>query len=148
MLLIAATVLLTLGPNRAATTGWPIALPADSVVTLQGVLQVAEFFGPPNYGENPRSDRLEKTFVLQLPAPPAEESGGFALPPDTDSSAVNQYFYYIQLVVFTKDQQAAAALIGHRVRVTGTLMAAITGHHRTPVLLEVASITGIADYDW
>jgi hypothetical protein len=39
-----------------------------TAIKLQGTLLSLEFLGPPNYGENHRSDRRERALVLQLPA--------------------------------------------------------------------------------
>ena len=38
-------------------------------VTVEGILQLGEFHGPPNYGENPATDEVEHWYYLQLPAP-------------------------------------------------------------------------------
>jgi len=52
-----------------ALTSSPAMAQQESRVTVEGILIVGEFFGPPNYGEDPMSDRLEQSYILQLPAP-------------------------------------------------------------------------------
>ena len=120
----------------------PRPVPTDSI-TVEGVLQIGEFFGPPNYGENPKSDRLERTLYLQLPAPLTYQTNGTQLVgPDLTSE------FFLQLVVHDILQPTAHTLIGQRVRVRGSLMPAVSGHHRTTQLLEVVSIHRVTDWEW
>lgn len=47
----------------------------------------------------------------------------------------------MQLVLFDDEYKTKADLVNHDVTVTGTLTGAITGHHHTPLLLQVVSLT-------
>jgi hypothetical protein len=116
---------------------------ADLSVEVQGILLVGEFFGPPNYGENPESDRIEKSYVLQLPAPLSTQ-----LFSQTDSELSSSTAYYVQLMVSDAKQVDVAKLVGNRVKVIGPLDGAETGHHRTPVLLQVNSISKLDKWQW
>lgn len=107
--------------------------PAERPVVLVGVLQVGEFFGPPGYGENPATDSVERPYYLQLPTPLAEQRGFQGLPADTDSAARDTYFVEL---VFLKETKPPLS-VGARIEVRGQLFGAISGHHHTPVLLQV-----------
>lgn len=118
-------------------------------VTVEGVLNVGEFYGPPNYGENPDSDSIEHSYLLQLPAPIGEQvQNANAYSSIENKNGINGFAYFIQLVVSNADQTNAKTLIGKRVKVVGSLFDAITGHHRTPVLIEVHSLSPIDKYSW
>jgi len=99
-------------------------------ISVQGVLRVGEFFGPPNYGEHPDSDRIEKSYYLQLPAPIGYQQPKYTAPAEL-REGLEQTRHFIQLVVFTPDQSAATRLVGSRVQISGSLFQAETGHHRT-----------------
>jgi hypothetical protein len=109
-------------------------------VTLSGELIERTYWGPPNWGEHPDTDRLEDAWLLILDRPICVEA---------DSSWVNNASEHnvivVQLVVLDPgpDNRAlknVARLVTRRVTVSGFLDHADTGHHRTPVLLVVASI--------
>ena len=115
-------------------------------IAVEGVLHVGEFIGPPNYGENPDSDRIERSYVLQLPAPLSTQVRN-----DNSLSGLTQESrttYFIQLVVLKNEQPFAKKLIGKKVKVVGTLSERITGHHRTPVLVQVQSLSAIKGWLW
>jgi hypothetical protein len=96
---------------------------------LEGRLVRRVFPGPPNYESIARGDRREVALILQLESPacvdadPADSSGF--------SPAIGRVSE-IQLVAAGAGPKPAP---GARVRVTGHLFGAHTGHHRTPVLL-------------
>ncbi|HET9483127.1 MAG TPA: DUF4431 domain-containing protein, partial [Xanthomonadales bacterium] len=85
-------------------------------------------------GEDPASDSLHRTYVLQLPAALDTRTlsvGELAIEPS--------HLYYVQLVA----PDGSAQHVGHKVRVTGKPFAGHTGWHRTPVLLQVDMIERI-----
>src|SRR5580692_2017083 len=89
-------------------------------VTVEGVLLVGTFFGPPNYGENPGTDRLERSYFLQLPAPlvtQLKDSGAVA-----GLNQQSQVTYFVQLIVIDKEQARVKQFIGKRVRVVGAAL--------------------------
>jgi hypothetical protein len=115
--------------------------------TVQGVLRVGEFLGPPGYGEDPRADLIESSYYLQLPAPILNQQQ--SLPSAGDlGELLQRNGYFVQLVVYGKDQARVKQFIGSRVEIAGRLIEAHTGHHRTPVLLELKTIRAIERWKW
>mgnify|MGYP005665459679 CR=1 FL=1 len=53
------------------------ALEWHSSTTLQGTLDYRDFYGPPNYGETPEQDRIERAWLLTLEQP-IQVSGKFS----------------------------------------------------------------------
>jgi hypothetical protein len=127
-----------LAPAHAAEPSPPI--------TLEGILAVGDFFGPPDYGENPRSDQLEHSLYLQLPAPPAAQLADSAALASFGPDARQTYF--AQIVMTRSQWSAVQDAIGHKVQVTGVPFAPISGHHRMPLLIEVRALRPIDDWDW
>jgi hypothetical protein len=118
----------------------------DEPLAVQGILQIGEFFGPPNYGEQPESDRVERSYFLQLPAPLATQVQSVAaLARITEASRSS---YFLQVVLPERERSQAKALIGKRVRVWGTLTESLTAHHRTPVLVEVHKLSQVQAWQW
>jgi uncharacterized protein DUF4431 len=118
----------------------------SSSITLQGILEVGEFYGPPNYGENPDSDRIEHSLYLQLPATPATQLADSkaltALAPEAGRT------YFVQIVVHDPERSMAEKAIGHRVQIVGAPFEPLTGHHRTPLLVDVKSLKPIDGWSW
>ena len=109
-------------------------------VALSGELIERTYWGPPYWGEHPDTDRLEDAWLLVLDSPICVEA---------DASWVNNVSEHniivVQLVVLdpgpgNKSLKSVARLVNRRVTVSGYLDHALTGHHRTSVLLVVASI--------
>lgn len=102
--------------------------------TLSGTIATRTAFGPPNYGEDPKHDSREHYLVLALDKPicvDADPNSNLNYESAADVAAV-------QLVYFEKYPFHKAWLNKH-VTVTGTLFAAETGHHHTPVLIQVTA---------
>ena len=108
-----------------------------TVVTLTGTLSSHIFPGPPNYESIKRGDRKERAIILTLTTPACTTSN--EPPQGLDDAEKN--IREIQLVV-TKSAhwKTVERRLGERVTITGTLFHSHTGHHRTKVLLDVASI--------
>ena len=105
------------------------------VVSLKGKLVVKRFYGPPNFGEDSKTDEKEDMPVLLLGEPVnvrgKNESGPAAI---NNESVKNVREMALVLTIPHKN------LIGKPVIVKGTLFHAFTGHHHTDVLLDVQSI--------
>ena len=99
-------------------------------VTLTGKLVYRTFYGPPNYGEDPKTDSRETQPVLILDSAVDVNTGND--PADETERSVGR----ITLVV----QHTVKDFVGKRMVVEGTLFHAITGHHHTKVLMTVSSI--------
>jgi hypothetical protein len=110
-------------------------------ITLEGILEVGQFYGPPDYGGNPHGDRVEHSLFLQLPATPATQLSDSKALAGLGSEAASTYF--VQLVVPDRERFEAQKVVGHRVRITGVPFAPLTGHHRTPLLIDVKSLKSV-----
>jgi len=109
------------------------------VVTLQGVLYLKLFYGPPNFGENPETDAKDEQYLLKLDAP-------ICVNPDGQVKSFNNEaesgLTDVQLVV--NDPKFWPLLkrgLDHRIKATGTLYHAHTAHHRTKVLLWLKDVS-------
>jgi uncharacterized protein DUF4431 len=104
-------------------------------VTLTGRLVYRTFYGPPNYGENPKTDSRETQPILILDSM-VDVIASASDPTDEAERLVKR----ITLVIHDFKANPVRPLLGKRVRVEGTLFHANTGHHHTKVLLEVSSL--------
>jgi hypothetical protein len=103
--------------------------PAISV--LRGEVKMENFWGPPGYGEDTLTDMKEHCAMLILDKPInvlADTSSEF-------NESVNDVGI-IQLASTIKLNE----YLGKRVTIKGKLFGAQTGHHHTPVLLDVTGI--------
>lgn len=103
-------------------------------VTLKGRVVSRTFYGPPNYGENPKTDSRESQYILILDS---------AIDVVTGSDPTDQAERGVKRVTLVVDDFAAhpvRPLLGRHVLIEGTLFHAHTGHHHTRVLIEVSSI--------
>jgi hypothetical protein len=107
-----------------------------TVVTLTGTLSAREAYGPPGYGEDPKNDRKERYWLLTLDAPISVAGN----PKDEANSQSESNVKAVQ-VVYAGKQSFQESWLEKHVSVTGTLSHAMTGHHRTPVLIEVSELT-------
>ncbi|GAB2844447.1 hypothetical protein GCM10027277_10320 [Pseudoduganella ginsengisoli] len=104
----------------------------DHPVTLHGMVVIQTFYGPPGYGETPKTDRRETQGLLKLDAPVCIGVS------DADG-------------VVTETQQSMVTMVppakvslkhyrGKKVTASGSLFQAVTGHHHTDVLIDVEHI--------
>lgn len=115
-------------------------------IIVEGVLQVGEFIGPPNYGENPDSDHLEHSYFLQLPATLSAQLRGDDYLSGLSQASKSSYF--VQLIVLKEKWKLTNKLIGKKVKVVGHAYEAVTGHHRTPILMNIESLSAIKKWQW
>jgi hypothetical protein len=105
------------------------------ISVIQGILKTEMFYGPPNYGESPKTDSKEEAYILYLDAPIRV----IALPKDSDYyNQTRDSITKIQLVPFT--QNIISPHNGRHIRVTGPLWGAQTGHHHTDVLMSIQKV--------
>ncbi len=106
-------------------------------VELEGKLVIQSKYGPPNFGEDPKTDQKVRIPVLVLKTPVN------VLPIEGKDDGINTEPVYrvrqIQLS-FAVGETGHKKLIGKDVVVKGTLYRAHTGHHYTDVVLTVRSI--------
>ena len=100
---------------------------------LRGILQIRVFFGPPNYGDNPNTDSRETQAVLFLTKAicTVKDEGS------DDTNEANQF----ELTLVPNQKVRLSGLAGRSVIVSGKLFGAHTGHHHTPLLLSLSSIS-------
>ena len=105
----------------------------DKETTLQGILKKEIFYGPPGYGENPKSDKKEPQYLLKL-----EQAIKVVANPDDPLSETEESVREITLV--NSSGQSLEFVIGMKILVKGKLFHAHTAHHHTQVLMEVQSL--------
>jgi hypothetical protein len=109
------------------------------VVELTGKIVRRTFFGPPNFGEHPESDRRVTQTLLELDraicvvATPGD---------DTTENEADQRI----VTLGASGGLDLRRYAGERVAVRGTLFHAQTAWHNTPVLLTVSHITRIGPH--
>jgi Domain of unknown function (DUF4431) len=110
-----------------------------SVVKVAGTLGRKTVPGPPNYESVSNGDRPETYWFVQLSRPVCvgeDEKEPDLYPAKKDVGS-------IQLVLTPDAYAACKELVGKRVVASGTLFGAITGHHHTPVLLTVRTLSAV-----
>ena len=116
-------------------------------IKLQGNLLKLEFFGPPNYGESPKTDRREQALVLQLPAT-AKAQGVLCKESGAELCTALTEATFIQLAPPMQQSKRYASLVGRKVQIEGVPFLAESGHHRTKVMLQPKSIGSIEAWAW
>jgi hypothetical protein len=101
-------------------------------VTLTGKVEFKIFYGPPNYGENPETDSRETQAILLLSEPICVHAN----PGNTEESEQNQ----TEVTLVPYNNENLEDYMEKEIIVQGTLYHAHTGHHHTPVLMEIESI--------
>lgn len=104
-----------------------------AVVSLVGELVSKTLPGPPNYANIARGDIPEVVLILHLEEPVCVSGDPTSRLNSTSRAGISE----VQLFVLPGK---ARALVGRRVRATGSLFGAHTGHHRTPVVLRVSAL--------
>lgn len=101
-------------------------------VTLEGTLELQTFPGPPNYESIKSGDRIETQWYMRLDRAIDVETN----PMDTTGPwEPEKNVKIVQVIIGDKDWDKRGK--GKRIRATGTLSHAITGHHHARVLLDV-----------
>lgn len=124
--------------ESARTVSWLNYEPA--VVELKGRLITKTYFGPPNYGENPKTDSKETLPLLQL-SEPVNVRGRQGKDAGYEEAPVENV-KEMQLVLTLEHK----SLIGKMVVIKGTLFHGFTGHHHTDVLMNVQSIDRVMNH--
>ena len=138
--LLACLWLLTLFSNQVyvgtcSAQGKRRVLNYDTNVTLTGLLVSRTYYGPPNYGENPKTDGKESQYILIFDSPVDVVGDQNDILRKTERGVRK-----VTLVVDDFKAHPVKSMLGSRVEVHGTLFHAHTGHHHTKVLIDVTSI--------
>jgi hypothetical protein len=106
-------------------------------VQLTGTISRKTFPGPPNYESVRRGDKPETYWILHLARPICTT----ATADDEAESSVTDLQLILPLGMPSKDYAHLKKFLGRKdVMVVGKLMHAISGHHHTPVLVEVKTM--------
>lgn len=100
--------------------------------TVRGKVHLRTFYGPPGYGETPRIDRRETQAFLFLSSPICVEASGAADEPEEHAQA--------EITLVPLHGENLKAYQARSISATGRLFHAISGHHHTPVLIEITSV--------
>lgn len=106
-----------------------------SQVVLKGKVTTRLEYGAPGFGEDPKNDAKENIFLLVLDKPVDVQPD-----PDLSSDTNTESFKNVremQMVFMNIDHKLFKRIMGKKVKVTGTLFQAETGHHHTDVLVTV-----------
>lgn len=110
-----------------------------AVVSLSGTVTLKTYPGPPNYESVADGDKPEKGWYLRLQKPicTVEDASDPEMPYEAEANVSE-----LQLVLIGKlyEQYKSQLRVGSQLKIMGTLFHAHTGHHHTPVLLEVKTI--------
>ncbi|HEU4712465.1 MAG TPA: DUF4431 domain-containing protein [Pyrinomonadaceae bacterium] len=134
LILITLTVAICSLETSAQTKRWLSYEPA--IVELEGRLVIQNEWGPPNFGEEPLTDRKEKVPVIVL----AKAINVRGTPGDMLNATSVEGTRRVQLV-FPYTRIPYKQLIGQKIVVKGSLFHAHTGHHYTPVLIWVRTLS-------
>jgi len=128
---------LLLSANLASADSSPCLKYEPDSVELTGRIKRVIFPGPPNYESVRDGDEPEVYWVLFLQKAVSVQGN----PKDDLNSATENNVKEIQLIIDVQDYKKHSNLLGKRVTVKGKLMHSFTGHHHTPVLVQVESMT-------
>ena len=132
----------TTGEAQAPPPASPAAEPTyqfDTPVTLSGLLATRKRWGPPGWGESPRSDARVTILVLRLP-------NAITVKPTADAEAKNSFSletvrHVREIQLYVKDHAAGLKLARQRATVEGILNERIVGGDYTPVTMDVTRLT-------
>lgn len=117
------TVLLLSNTNDDNQYTW------GETISLRGSLSEEAYFGPPNYGETPETDKKEQVHFLLL----EEKISVTGLSNSIQSEALEQD--KVQLLRISNPRKLPSCIV-----VTGDIFEAISGHHRTQVIMNVRHV--------
>jgi Domain of unknown function (DUF4431) len=111
-----------------------------AIVELEGRLIVERKFGPPNFGENPKTDAKMRVPILVLAKPINIHGNKEYFPFDVEIKGVRR----IQLLLLNV-KGPYTHFVGKKVLVEGGLSHAFTGGHYTDVVMDVHSINQVPE---
>ena len=101
-------------------------------VILTGKVTLQTFYGPPSYGEKPDTDSREIQAILLLPGSVCVSAD----PSNSYEAETNQW----KVTLVPPSGVNLTRYARKKVTVEGTLFHSHTGHHHTPVLMEVIRV--------
>lgn len=134
MRMIAIVVIMTAINSLPATAAECLSY-EPAKVTVTGTLSLTQFYGPPNYGEDPSHDRKDYLPVLTLDKPFCVDANTSVDSFDVAENNVQQ----LQLIYVPTILPFNRSWVGRHIAVTGELMHAENAQHHTPVLVQVTA---------
>ena len=108
------------------------------IVALDGYLELKQFYGPPGYGENPKTDQVETALIITLSTPiSVRGDSGNAL-----NAKSLENITHVQLNC-ANERIDCLSFANKNIRVTGTLFAAHSGHRFARLLIDVRELSGM-----
>ena len=104
-------------------------------IVIRGTVSIETYPGPPNYESVKSGDRAEKYWFVTL-------AKSMCFDPDEQFMDSEVYIKKLQLLLFRMMGEVHLKA-GEKYEFTGTTTPAITGHHRTKVMLEVSNIKAL-----
>jgi hypothetical protein len=135
-LLILFSTIFSLGQTG---TSVPCLLYEPAVVKIAGSLERKTVPGPPNYKSVRNGDRPETYWFVKLSRPVCVREDE----KEPDLNPAQKRVGSIQLDLSPEAYAAYKELVGKGVVVSGTLFGAVTGHHHTPVLMTVRTLSAV-----
>ena len=126
---------LFLPANMGIAASSPCLKYEPEIIELRGKSKRVTFPGPPNYESVKEGDEPETYWLLYLPTPICVQGN----PKDDLNSEDENNVKELQLMI--RDYKKYSHLLGKSVLVKGKLMHSFSGHHNTPVLVQVQSLT-------
>jgi hypothetical protein len=106
-----------------------------AIVELSGSISLEVHYGPPNFGENPKTDKKEQVPILKLQLPISVQGDPKN---DLDGDSFNNVDH-LQLLM--QPSQSLKEYMDKKVTVKGTLFEKQSGENFTDVLMNVQKIT-------
>jgi len=131
LLVTALVASLAVSPLSAQTQSARCLRYEPDTVRISGTLNRHMYYGAPGFGEDPKHDKKEIGFYLDLSIPLCTVAGS------EDIDVATKNVRRVQLVLDQRGYDTLRPFLGKRVTLRGTLFGAINGHHHTPVLLSV-----------
>ena len=112
-------------------------IPTGQHTQLTGAINVQTFPGPPNYESIKEGDQPETSWILITHQSYCGQGDDLI---NTGKIITEKNQNRFQLVLTPELYQQGKKLLNKKVLVEGTLFFAHTGHHHTPLLIEVSKI--------
>ena len=115
----------------AGTPSLAACLSYNARVNVTGTLLRVVFPGPPGYESVARGDAPEPYFVLRFNPPVCVDRD----PAGNDNPGIAR-LRHMQLMLQPEQYARLRPRLGRKIRLSGVLVPASTGHHHTPVMLD------------
>jgi hypothetical protein len=115
----------------------PKCIPTGQHTQLAGTIHMQTFPGPPNYESIKEGDQPETSWILVTNKSYCAQGEDLI---NTGKIIIEKNQNRFQLVLTPELYQQEKKLLNKKVLVNGSLFFAHTGHHHTPLLIEVSKI--------